>query len=363
MMRHIEIQTLAAASVAAFVALGAPAARALEQSVQGTDAVPSTAVVAPMTPHVANVDDLPQPTGAELDADAEADAVVAALGDDSADRAVADVEEFKLNLYGFMDFTYVHQLNDFAFGSPYPTFMVGNINLYAGAELGDGWRSLVEFRLLYAPHGTIASVDQFSPVATPIDTTVGDPADLNRPMRWGGVEIERAWLEYSAHPLLTIRGGQWLTPYGIWNVDHGSPVIIGVRRPYIIGEGLIPERQTGVSIYGSQLVGTTELGYNVSLSNGRGPVDSYRDLDHNKALTARLSAVNESPLGTLSLGVTLFRGRYTDRPSSVAFGPNGEVGLQYITRNRYDELSVGADLRWIWQGLTLQSEFITRETA
>jgi hypothetical protein len=67
-------------------------------------------------------------------------------------------------------------------------------------------------------------------------------------LQWGGVEIERAWLEYSAHPLFTIRGGQWLTPYGIWIVDHGSPVIIGVRRPFVVGEALIPERQTGVQI-------------------------------------------------------------------------------------------------------------------
>lgn len=302
---------------------------------------------------------------ADADADAEADALAAALaaGEDSADAAVADAEEFKLNLYGFTDFTYTHRLNDFTFASPYPNFMVGNINLYVGAELGGGFRSLTEFRLLYLPHGSIPASDALLPNPTRVDTTVGDPADFGRPQRWGGVEIERAWLEYTLHPLLTIQGGQWLTPYGIWNVDHGSPVIIGVRRPYVVGEALIPERQTGIQIYGSYLVGMTELGYHLGLSNGRGPLDAYQDLDKNKAVTARLFVASELPFGTVTLGGTLFRGRYTDRFTRFAVTPTGEFGTEYISTNRYEELSMAGDLRWIWEDLTLQGELMVRDTA
>lgn len=295
--------------------------------------------------------------------DAEANALVASLGDESADLAAADVEEFKLNIYGFMDFTYTHRLNEFTFASPYPTFLVGNLNLYAGAELGDGWRTLTEFRLLYAPHGTLSPDQLFAAEPVRTDTTVGDPADLGRPLRWGGVEIERAWLEYSAHPLLTIRGGQWLTPYGIWIVDHGSPVIIGVRRPFVVGEALIPERQTGVQIYGSLLAGSTELGYSLSLSNGRGPVDAYADLDHNKAFTGRIYVNAELPIGTLSLGYTLFRGNYTDRVTRFVVAPTGEIGTEYRAVDHYEELGMAGDLRFVWEGLTLQSELITRDVA
>jgi hypothetical protein len=295
--------------------------------------------------------------------DAEAEALVAALGDDSADMAAADAEEFKLNIYGFIDFTYTHRLNDFTFASPYPTFLVGNLNLYAGAELGDGWRTLTEFRLLYVPHGTLASDQVFATNPVRTDTNVGDPADLGRPLQWGGVEIERAWLEYSAHPLFTVRGGQWLTPYGIWIVDHGSPVIIGVRRPFVVGEALIPERQTGVQIYGAQLVGSTELGYSLSLSNGRGPVDAYADLDHNKAFTGRLYVSSELPIGTLSLGYTLYRGNYTDRITRFAIAANGDLGTEYVSVDHYEELGMAADLRFVWEGLSVQSEIITSEVA
>jgi hypothetical protein len=300
--------------------------------------------------------------------DAEADAAVAAalagLSDDSADAAVVEAEgEFKLNIYGFADFTYTHVLNDFTFASPYPTFLVGSVNLYAGADLGDGWRSLIEFRLLYAPNGTIPFDQLFELEPTRTDTTVGDPADFGRPHRWGGVEIERAWIEYNAHPLLTIRGGQWLTPYGIWNVDHGSPVIIGVRRPYVVGEELIPERQTGIELYGSTFVGSTELGYNLGLSNGKGPIDAYQDLDKNKAVTVRLFAVNESPAGKLSVGFTGFRGRFTDRYTRIAILPTGDIGTEYVSRSSYDELSLSADLKWEYEDFSFQTEGMRRETA
>lgn len=299
--------------------------------------------------------------------DAEADALIAALsnesGDDRADAAVADLAGHSLSVYGFADFTYTHLLNDFTFASPYPTFMVGNANVYVDADLGHGWRSLVEFRLLYSPNGSNEPSDVLVAEPPRINTTVTDPADYGRPLRWGGVEIERIQLDYAVHSLLTLRVGQWLTPYGIWNVDHGSPVIIGVRRPYVVGEALFPERQTGIQAFGSIFTGKAELGYNLGLSNGRGPIDAYQDLDDNKAVTARLFVNAELPLGTLSVGGSLYRGRFTDRTTRTVVLPTGETGVEYISRARYEELGLSADLRWIWEGLTLQGELIMRDTA
>jgi hypothetical protein len=358
-MKTSTLSSMLGCSTALF-ALAAPAL-AQDPSAPIAPLDPNAAPGAPAAPAAPAASPAPAAS-----ADAEAEALALALaqdsGSDAANAAVADVEEFKLNIYGFTDFTFTAMTNEFAFGNPYSTFMVGNVNLYVGADLGSGWRALTEFRLLYMPNGNIPA-DQFlaaAPVRT--DTTVTDPADFGRPQRWGGVEIERAWIEYSAHPLLTIQAGQWLTPYGIWNVDHGTPVIIGVRRPYVVGEGLIPERQTGVQIYGAYLAGTTEIKYHLALSNGKGPTDAYQDLDKNKAFTGRLQISNESPIGTFTLGGTVFTGRFTDRFSRFYVSPTGQLGTEWISRARYDELGIAADLRWVWNDLTLQGEFINRDT-
>jgi len=100
-------------------------------------AAPTAATAAPAAPAAG---------AAAAPSDAEAEALAAALssGSDSTAAAVADAQEFKLNIYGFADFLYQTRLNDFQLATPYPTFMVGNLNLYVGAELGSGWRTLTE---------------------------------------------------------------------------------------------------------------------------------------------------------------------------------------------------------------------------
>jgi outer membrane biosynthesis protein TonB len=274
------------------------------------------------------------------------------------DASEASVSERTIDIYGFADFAYTH----FVGGEvpARPSFSVGNLNLYLASNLGAGWRALAEVRFLYLPNGTQPIDD---PTATRVDTTAVDYADLYRPLRWGGIEIERVWLEHTFHPLLTARGGQWLTPYGIWNVDHGSPVIIGTARPYIIGEGLFPERQTGIEAYGSSFVDATELGYHLTLSNGRGPIDAYADLDHNKALGGRLFLSNDSSLGVLTLGVSGFAGKYTDRATQLATDADGQLILSDPKTVQYDEISLAADLKWEYEGLHFQSEVIVQDVA
>jgi hypothetical protein len=298
--------------------------------------------------------------------DGDADALIASLGQgssgDAATEAV-DIDQFKLNIYGFTDFTYSQRLNNWQVNEHYPTFMVGKVNFYVGAELGKGWRALTEFRLMYEPNGYTSSADLLQTPPPRVDTTAADPADFGRPVRWGGVAIERAWLEYTVHPLLTIQMGQWLTPYGIWIVDHGSPVIIGVRRPYVVGEDLFPEHQTGVQIYGSLFAGRTEVGYHLALSNGRGPLSEYQDLDNNKAVTARLFMNTDALVGTLSLGASMYRGRYTDRYEQGVIGADGKFNFEWLTNSRYEELGMSADLRWMWDALTVQAELIVHDTA
>jgi hypothetical protein len=269
-----------------------------------------------------------------------------------------NVGKEELSLYGFADFTYSHSLESSETPYAYDSFAVGKFNLYFSSGLGANWRTLAEVRFTYLPNGA----DKLEGGSwARQDNTVGDYTDLDRPLRWGGIVIERVWLEYAAHPLFTVRAGHWLTPYGIWNVDHGSPAIIGVRRPYIVGEALFPTSQTGLELYGTYDFDRTQLGYFLTLSNGRGPLDTYEDLDDNKAVGARVYARNEADSVTSTFGVSFYTGRYTDRSSQYVTDDNGNLVLKRPVTLAYDELNWAMDLKVEAHGLLIQAEGILNE--
>jgi hypothetical protein len=263
----------------------------------------------------------------------------------------------RLDFYGFADVNFWQPLmsrsNPWTQLFPeYSSFAVGNLNLYIDGHLAPNWRSLIEVRFLYSPHGEqrVRPDGRFEIV----DNTLVDPAEFGRRIVWGGVLIERAWIEYRAHDRLTLRVGQFLTPYGIWNVDHGSPVLIGIRRPYIIREGLFPERQTGLELYGDTHLGALRFGYHLTLSNGRGPADSLQDYDANKALGGRLWLSRRGATeGTL--GLSGFAGRTTS-PTYRAVPLGGSFGRELVSMDQRDTWSLAADLRLRHGGLLVQSE-------
>ena len=272
-------------------------------------------------------------------------------------------QDSQLHIYGFADFTYTHFLMDRSSGwfdayfSRYPTFAVGNVNLYLEKKIAPRWHSLLEFRLLYLPNGT-ETVSSTGEVAQ-IDTAVLDYQDKAEVLHWGGVSIERAWVEYQAHPLLTIRAGQWLTPYGIWNADHGSPVLIGIRRPFVIGLSLFPKSQTGLELYGSRSFGDKSLTYHLTVSNGRGPVDSYLDLDYNKAVGGRL--VFEAPwFDEFKVGASAYTGTFTRRARSYNLALTAVETTNDVTEG-YRELAVAADLHLRSGPLIVNAEAISNQ--
>jgi hypothetical protein len=269
-----------------------------------------------------------------------------------------------LALYGFADFGFYKyflspgsliraQLFDDS------AFMVGNLNTYLSGELGGSWRSLMEIRYTYLPNGsrliTGSGIERVS-------TAAADYTNSGRVRDTGSIFIERAWVEYSASAAFNLRAGSWLTPYGIWNEDHGSPTIIPVTRPYVIGLELLPERQTGLLLFGSFYASeSVTLRYQMGLSNGRGPLQDYADLDENKAVTLRLQCHHHGA-GDLDLGATAYLGRYTDLEQLIRANGSSLVVDERL-RQSYDEASWALDARYVQGGLHLQAEFIVNERA
>ena len=259
-----------------------------------------------------------------------------------------------LRLYGFADMSYSkvvgggfggdgHEVFSTLGSAPqHWAFGVGNLNLYVDGQPGPRVRSLAEVRLTYLPSGSQ-------------NTNLPDYAQALATASWGGIVIERAWVEYAFADALTVRAGQFLTPYGIWNVDHGSPTTIAVQKPEITSAQLFPERQVGIEAYGTRYVGEVRLGYDLTLSNGRiGKNPPFANYSGRPGLGGRLF-LEGNWLGELRVGVSGFTGRYTELQAgdtSIVPTPPDAVAVEY------DEHDAAADLRGEWRRLLVVSEAV-----
>jgi hypothetical protein len=238
-------------------------------------------------------------------------------------------------------------------------FYVGTVNVYFDKQIAPDLRSLLEVRFTYLPNHA-RQIDFATGTIGREDNRESDYLNAQRNTPIGGIILEQVWLEYDAHPLLSVRLGQWLSPYGIWVTDHGAPVTIGVSRPFLIGAELIPERQVGVLLQGgSTLTGPLEVSYALGLSNGRSDIVAFEDLDDNQALTGRV-ALTLSSLGELQVGGSVYYGRDTETTEGVSFGAEGVENHETILQQR-DELVYAADLRWICGGLHVRGEWMSYE--
>jgi hypothetical protein len=275
----------------------------------------------------------------------------------------SDEDVVKINIYGYADFSYTKTIADRrSLIGDYvesDSFAVGSFNLYLRTDLSESWRTLAEVRFLYAPNGAHVVSGQEIQL---INTEVLDPTRFAE-QRWGGIDIQRAYLEYEAHPSVTLRVGQWLTPYGIWNVDHGSPTIVGVRTPFPVERSLLPQRQTGLMAFGRFDLDVLGIDYALTLSNGRGLFDSHRDLDGNKAVGGRLAIDNHS-FGHLTIGSSFYYGLFTaaERVATVEMkaGETRPV-IDTVPTEQFKELSIAGDIRWELGGLLVQLELMTSQ--
>ncbi len=390
-MRRISFVLLGLLSVSRWAqaapptpAASAPPAAATASAAPASTAAPTAASAAPAaTPSVAPSAQTPAadataptnaapsaaPAATETKADASGSGDAAPSGDSftaSNNEESNDSDtQHRLDIYGFADFTYQRLLvpSSNVWTRTYPSvnsFAVGNFNVYMSGNLGDSWRALAEVRFLYLPNGSTTVDSSGNAVRT--DTTVLDYAGFEEPIRWGGIMIERVYIEHEFNGLFKIQAGEFLTPYGIWNVDHGSPTIIGIKKPFVVSAELFPEQQTGLHLYGSGFIDPFEIGYDLTLSNGRGPVE-YEDFNDDKAFGGRVYGKTDA-VGSLTVGGSFYRGGYYDRSAQyVTTNVNGVTGVDqtYTTTSKYQELSLAADVKWEYKDWTVQGEIIENE--
>jgi hypothetical protein len=291
-----------------------------------------------------------------------------------------------LAVYGFFDLSFGKTFLDD--GSPYAllysdnsSFFMSNVNVYLKSEMSPTLAALVELRFSFLPHGDVEgqrlrvetptrgmSGPQFETVR--VDTSVEDPFTFEV-YELGGVAIERAHLTWAPFDWLGVSAGRFLTPYGIWNIDHGSPVITTIRLPYMLLQEFVPRAQTGVQVFGRWFATDRfVLDYALTVSNGRGPIESVMDLDENKGLGARLRFSWDLGDVHIAFGGHGYYGRYTDRETLavITYDADGQfsdaagspIRSETETHVAYDETVLSADLLIEAFGFRLQGEHVWR---
>jgi len=296
----------------------------------------------------------------------EAVAEAAALADlmESAEvAAVPEGFEPNLHLYGWSELGLQR-----AWGGLSSTGLVGadgatflsRTNLYIDAYPAPNARVLTEIRLGLFPDG--ARDLNYNP----INTTV---TDLNSPYgglaltKWSGIVLERAHADWTPSDAFNLRGGLFLTPYGIWNVDHGAPTRITLSPPAFISFGLLPERQLGVEAFGTFAVLPWTLGYHLYVSNGRTFSATARnsvanDPTDNKAVGGRFFARTRRPY-PMTFGVSGYTGYYDAFSSQLTIRPDRVESVStHIVEMR--EHAVAADVSVDLGKLRLRSEGVLR---
>ena len=294
-------------------------------------------------------------------------------------KATSEMETEKtarlLDIYGFFDisFSKVFFEKGSYFGTSVPdksSFIISNVNLYFDSQMTETLKALLELRFSFLPHGQDESYEIFvgdqqlaGSEYERVSTNVVDPFAAEQ-FELGGVAIERVHLTYSPFDWFNIMAGRYLTPYGIWNVDHGSPVVLSPMAPIAETHKLIPQAQTGLQIFGKFFASdTTSFDYAITLSNGRNPVESLFDLDENKGVGLHLSMNKEFDRGSFEIGGYGYFGEYTDQKKRIVTTAEGVLdSVELIKTEGYKEGMVAPHILFEIVGLRLQSEYVFKRT-
>ena len=188
------------------------------------------------------------------------------------------------------------------------TFSNSHLNIYFDSQVSPRFRFFSEVRLLNQPSTLFTEenlADRFQ----------------------GSLSIERAWVDWNYRNQLNIRVGKFLTPYGIWNVEHGGPILISTRTPLLLRKQLFPESVAGVQVYGKIFPANFQLSYYAWIGNGKGPSAALQDANEDKAIGGRI-AIRLPLRQKIELGISAYRGDVTQAefiPTQDLMGRIGQV--------------------------------------
>jgi len=270
----------------------------------------------------------------------------------------------KFKLYGFADMTLTKYFpKDQSSVRTVPLmderlmFSFDHLNLYQEYRPNDRVRFLTEMSYQDKPP---TYVDKNGSIFMGVETPA-KLADTNKVQKgivfyeWGSFSVERAQMSLSLNRYFNFTVGKFITPAGIWNVDHGSPVIMTVNQPsqYTFRE-IYPKSQLGIMENGTYFIGDADLSYTAYLSSGRGNpvINRAGELAVGGQLRLGLPVLDEC-----NIGLSEYSGTQTAvlRTGDYSMYPDFKVIDHRMFR--YREYVSGIDFRIRKSIFMLQSEF------
>ncbi len=223
------------------------------------------------------------------------------------------------------------------------TFGFGHLNVYLDAQLAEDWRFLGELGFMLNPVGDTARYEIPGVQAYErVGTTSDSPSEYGKDIEMGSIAVERAWVEWAPRDELKLTAGLFLTPFGIWNVDHGSPTRLTIYPPFFYGTAVpsYPVRQLGLKLHGALHWQALSFEYALTISNGRGPAANLVDDNEDKALGARVG-LRGAGKAFWHLSLWGFTGRFTDFKELFVFDPVLDIRRRVTVA--YREHVIGGD--------------------
>ncbi len=227
--------------------------------------------------------------------------VVESEGEDFADRIARFV-----TISGYADGEYIATDKD----GDNNRFRVHHLSLFFKKQVAEQWRLFSEVEYEDAPQIEDGTAD-------------------------GELFVEVFYIEYLPSRYANLRLGRFLTPGGIWNVEHYPPFVATQNKPQHIKK-IFPQVTDGLQLHGSANVSDVLADYILYVGNGSGN-SGHGDGNENKGVGGRLK---------LTLPVSFLT------TTEVGFSAYGEKDNDDLKRRAY-----GADLRLQWKGLRFQGEY------
>lgn len=287
-------------------------------------------------------------------------------------------EDSNLKLYGFADALFKTQwysdnniLRRYDVVEPGGQAYLDHANLYFDSRPNSSVRFLAEvslnrdpkqavpagLRLTYDSAGRTAYVPIFVPELARKDH---------------GISIARAHADLLLADEFNIRLGKFITPAGIWNVDHGSPTILTVRQPYQTNfVPIFPESQTGLQAFGKTQFLDQDFSYSSWVSTGRGNAMAFGSSDYGQvpqnwddwAWGSHLQADLALPAEVQTrIGASFHTGTLRMRTEWMESKMGSAPDLAKLSTTTFDssysrELCYGLDGKILWKGFLFQTEW------